>query len=165
MTEHNPVPTLRAIGALDSRLWGDERSRVVWLESAAVGWQVQTFGAWLLSTAMLWAGGRAGLWWAIALIWVPGLASVLTVVYVRAHGIATPSARERLSSPRSWALLALILAWLVGAVRAVGRLSTSPSFVVGLLCGLTAALVVAVAAERRRRRRAVDLVADDTFED
>jgi hypothetical protein len=33
-----------------------------------------------------------------------------------------------------------------------------------LLCGLVAALAVAAVAERRRRR-AVDLVADDTFED
>ncbi len=163
MTEHTLVPALRAIGALDSRLWGDERSRVVWLESAAVGWQVQTFGAWLLSTALLWAEGPAGLWWAVALVWVPGLASVIAVAYVRAHGIPTPPARARLSSPRSWALLALILAWLVGAVRAVGGLAASPSFVVGLVCGLTAALVVAVVAERRRR--VDDLVADDTFED
>jgi hypothetical protein len=164
MTERTPAPTLRAIGGLDSRLWGDERSRVVWLESAAIGWQVQTLGAWLLSTALLWADGRAALGWATALIWIPASASVLGVAYVHAHGIPTPSARARLSSPRSWALIALVIAWLVGAFRAVGGPTASPSLVWGLLGGLVAALAVAAVAERRRRR-AVDLVADDAFED
>ena len=64
MTQGTPVPTLRAIGGLGSRLWGGERSHVVRLESAAVGRQVQTVGAWPVSTALLWADGRAAPGWA-----------------------------------------------------------------------------------------------------
>jgi hypothetical protein len=51
---------LRTIGNLDDPLRGDERSRTIWCEGAAVAQQVQFIAAIVVGTVMAWAGGRQG---------------------------------------------------------------------------------------------------------
>ncbi len=163
MTDH-PVPTLRAIGDLDSPLWGDERSRTVWLEACAVAYQVHSFGAALLATALVWAAGPAYANWSIAVMILPGLANVAALRYVRAHGIETPSLRRGFRSPRGWVLLTIVAAWVVGLLRARLGAEASASYAWGLLVGLGVGVLVALALDRRRRR-AVTLPDDDVFDD
>ncbi len=158
------VPTLRAIGDLDSPLWGDERSRTVWLEACAVAYQVQSFGAALLATALVWAGGADYASWSIAAMVLPGVANIAALRYVTAHGIETPALRRGMRSPRGWVLLAIAAAWVVGLLRARLGAEASAAYAWGLVVGLGLGVLVAVLLDRRRRR-AVTLPDDDVFDD
>ena len=159
-----PAPVLRAIGDLDSPRWGDERTRQVWLEGTAVGMQIQVDGAWLLATAMVWVGGKPLLGWGLALVLLAALAGGVATRYVHAYGIATPLARKNLRSGRAWALFAVAATFLAGAFRAMGGVTTNPSFSWGVVTGATAAVIVAVVAAWRTRR-ATTLPEDDAFDD
>lgn len=162
MSSH-PAPLLRAIADLDSPQWGDERTRLVWLEGTAIGLQLVVDLTWLLATAMVWVGQRPLLSWAVATVALVGLSQSVVVRYVRSHRIPLPALGKNLRMPRQWPRLLMALLFAVGALRAVGGLTTDPSFAWGMVCGAAGA-VTAGAIGVRRSRRAAELPPDDTFD-
>ena len=105
----------RAIGDLDSPFYDEERQRDVWNEASAVGLQAMIWGTLGLTCAMAWLGGGTAAPWAVALLAVVGVASLLTVGYARRQQV-TGLESVRMRRPRVLAFALLYAAAVAGLV-------------------------------------------------
>lgn len=168
-TKDSPFMRFASAGAdFGDPFYSEERQRDVWNEASAFGFQLLLWGALLLSTVMLWFGGRDALPYAYGLLAVTGLASALTIGYARRLGVDAAARKFRSQNPSRLVLLVLVLVVLVlGLVRSAllslsGDAGTPMSgstlagLVTGALIALATMLVLARRAEQRARRAETD---------
>lgn len=153
---------LRTIGGLDEPRRGDERSRRIWCEAAAVAQQVQFIAAIMVAAVMAWAGGRQGVYWSVLLLWVSAMGNVTIALYVSRGGIPCNTVWRRLASPRGGLTLFLVLAWAVGAAWTLGGAATGLDRAIGFTVGLILVVVLATVLAHRRARNS-GLPDDDDF--
>lgn len=161
-----------AVADFGDPFYSEERQRDVWNEASAFGFQLLLWGGLLLSTVMLWAGGRDALPYAYGLLVVTGLASAMTVGYARRLGVDATARKFRSRSPSRLVLLVVVLvALLLGLVRSVvlsvsgaaGSFmsgSTLTGFVTGVVIALASGLVLARRAQQRARRAEIEAAHD-----
>lgn len=165
-----------AVADFGDPFYSEERQRDVWNEASAFGFQLLLWGGLLLSTVMLWFGGRDALPYAYGLLAVTGLASAMTIGYARRLGVDAAAREFRSRNPSRLVLLVLVLVvLLLGLVRSamlslswgtgpVISGSTLAGFVTGAVIALAVLLVLARRAKRRARRAETE-AADDGHQD
>jgi hypothetical protein len=153
---------LRTIGSLDEPRLGDERSRRIWCEAAAVAQQVQFIATLMAAAVMAWAGGRHGAYWSVLVLGVSAMGNATIALYVSRSGIPCNAVWRRLTSPRGGLTLFMVLAWAVGAARTLGGAAIGLDRAIGFTVGLILVVVLATVLARRRARNS-GLPDDDDF--
>ncbi len=77
----------QAIADLGSPFYAEERQRDVWNEASAVGFQSLLWLMLGLVAAMVWIGGQPMFGWAMTLLLLTGLSSVLTLIHANRLGV------------------------------------------------------------------------------
>jgi hypothetical protein len=151
-----------AVADFGSPFYAEERQRDIWNEASAFGLQLFLWGSLILSAAMFWVGGRAGLPYGLALLIFASLPSYFVLAYARRLGVDVPMK----GSLRGWRLVAVLVAYtanLGGVAVALDQQRPSGGFLGGLLIGTAGAagfLGGISWLQRQRRQRAEE--ADST---
>jgi hypothetical protein len=139
------------VGDLGSPFYAEERQRDVWNEASAVGLQVVLWLGTATATVMVWLGGASALPYAVGVVSLVGVASLVTLAYAHALGVRVEDAH--LLRLRLVPFTALLVLFLLGAVREAPSGGFVGGFTRGLVIGSTAALLWLVWAGWRGRRR------------
>lgn len=127
------------VGGLDSEFYDEERQREVWNEASAVGLQLTSLLGLGASAAMLWIVGRPAQPYALVLVLVVSIPSVVTMCYAHRLGVEIPG----------WAQLGrwrLLMAAVLGLLNVILWVSSTTSSFGGALAGLGVLVVAAVIA-------------------
>jgi hypothetical protein len=139
------------VGDLGSPFYAEERQRDVWNEASAVGLQLVLFLGAAAATVLVWVGGATALPYAVGLLCLVGVPSLVTVAYAHALGVRVEDAQ--LLRLRLVPMVGLMVLFALGAVRD----APSGGFVGGLAqgapIGAAAALLWLLWAAWRGRRR------------
>jgi hypothetical protein len=140
------------VGDLGSPFYAEERQRDVWNEASAVGLQLVLWLGTAAATALVWLVGAPALPYAAGLLGLIGVVSLVTVAYAHALGVRVEDAQ--LLRLRLVPVVALLVLFLVGAVREAPADGFVGGFAKGLVIGAGAALAwLAWSAWRGRRQR------------
>ncbi|QGG96010.1 DUF2029 domain-containing protein [Actinomarinicola tropica] len=151
--------TAARIGDLGSPFYDEERQRDVWNEASAVGFQLQLWLGLVAATVAVWWAGGAAVPYALALVGITTLASIVTVTYASRLGVEVDD-QPHLSMARVVPYMALLVVFVLGLVRAGapyerdgGWGSMRYGFAQGAVIGLAGvAIWLAVRLVRERRR-------------
>ncbi|TFV62278.1 hypothetical protein E4P41_07905 [Geodermatophilus sp. DF01-2] len=145
------------VGDLGAPFYAEERQRDVWNEACAVGVQVALWSGLTLATAMVWLGGATGLPYAFAVFGlVFGVTSWVVVLYAERLGVRLDSAGH-LPRLRLVPYLVLLVAFLVGVVRAAPADGFLGGVAQGAAVGGAAVTLWLLASGLRARRRTRDV--------
>ncbi|WP_432548329.1 hypothetical protein [Kineococcus sp. SYSU DK004] len=139
------------IGDLDSPFLQEERQRDVWNEASAVGLQVALWLGTAAATAMLWAGGRGALPYALTTFAVPAVAAGAALAHAKRLGVRADDPRW-LRPRRLVPYGLLVLTFLAGVVHAAPAGSFGSGLAVGAAGGGALAVVCAAVAAVRAHR-------------
>lgn len=165
-SKKSPDGVLRWIGDLDHPFYSDERSRFVWYEASAIGFQLLFAGIYFMVGVMFWIGGAGALPYGLPFL----LLAVVSAGVIQ--NVATSNSAEYypnktdFSRSRGKAVLVLGLFVLGGALRAMADLTgeSDGGFwggfgeggTIGLGVGALAG-VAALAVKGRQHRRKEEL--------
>ena len=150
-TRSDPIVRLaHVVGDFGNPFYAEERQRDVWNEASAFGFQLVLWTTLTLGTATVWVVGAPSVpYVGVALVLV-GAISGLTVAYAQHLGVDL-TGRDRMLRWRLLPYALLVVALLVGLLRARSE-PLDAATVAGMLTGAgTVALIAAVSTRRRSR--------------
>ena len=151
--------TAARIGDLGSPFYDEERQRDVWNEASAVGFQLQLWLGMIAATVAVWVVGEPAVPYAIALLAITSISSLVAVAYSSRLGVDAGN-QPHVSLARLVPYLGLLALFVIGVVRAGapydrdgGWGSMRYGFAQGAVIGLIgAAIWLAYRITRDRRR-------------
>ena len=155
MTETRPDPFVRVaafIGDFGNPFYDEERQRDVWNEASAVGLQLVLWLMLAAGTAMVWLGGAPALPYAITVLVVESAAAWVTVIYARRLGVRIDDVGGVLRL-RLVPYAVLLVAFLVGVLRAAPADGFTGGFAKGMVLGSVGGVIWMVISGVRARRR------------
>jgi len=144
------------VGDLGNPFYREERERDVWNEASAVGLQLVLWLGLAAAAGMVWLGGAPALPYAIVVFVIVGAGSGVGLLYAHRLGVRV-SATGRVLRLRLVPYVALVVLFLVGALRAAPSRWFGAGFVPGMAVGGAAAvLTLAWSGIRARRNKQLD---------
>ncbi|WP_133116386.1 hypothetical protein [Amycolatopsis antarctica] len=146
------VTAAAVAGDLDNPFYREERQRDVWNEAAAIGYQVILFLGLAAAAGMLWIGGEPSMPYAVTLLAVLGIASIISAVYAARLGVDVDES-TRMLRLRMVPFLALLILVVAGLVRVAPADGFGSGLAQGAVAGAALAVLwLAVKWIRARRR-------------
>jgi hypothetical protein len=153
MSSTRSAPIVRlahVVGDFGNPFYAEERQRDVWNEASAFGFQLVLWCALTVGTVTVWVVGAPAVPYVAGAMLLVGAVSGLTVAYAQHLGVEL-TGRDRMLRWRLLPYALLVVALLVGLLRARQE-PLDASTVAGMVTGAgTVALVAAVSMRRRSR--------------
>jgi hypothetical protein len=141
------------VGDLGNPFYREERERDVWNEASAVGLQLVLWLGLAAAAGMVWLGGSSALPYATVVFAILGASSGVGVLYAHRLGVRV-SATGRVLRLRLVPYLALVVLFMVGALRDAPSSGVGASFVLGMAVGGAAGVLMLVWSGIHARRKA-----------
>ena len=140
------------VGDLGHPFYGEERQRDVWNEACAVGLQLVLWLGLAAATGMVWVGGATAVPYMATLLVVVAAGAWMTVLYARRLGVRLDDAGGLLRL-RLVPYAVLLVAFLVGVLRAAPADGFTGGFAKGMVLGSVGGVIWMVISGVRARRR------------